>query len=71
MELIDNTLLGKSIDRYDFDVLDYANEHDASSNQRQTKEARIYELKSKNGIVVSASIFERGESVNRFRSSVS
>ena len=71
VELIANTLLGKDIDCYDFDILDHTNEHDASSNQRQTKEARIYELKSKNGIVVSASVFERGESANRFRSSVS
>ena len=68
---IANTLVGKGIDRYDFDVLDHTNEHDASSKQRQTKEAPTHKLESQNGIVVSASVFECGESADRFRRSVS
>jgi len=61
LELIANVLHGNDMNRYDFKVLDSTNEQDGSSNQSQTKLARIYELKSTNGIVVSATDYERSE----------
>ena len=55
MEFIANILIGKDIDHYDFEILDRTNEQHGSDNQSQTNSARIYELKSKNDIVVSTS----------------
>jgi len=53
LELIANVVTGKSIDHCDFSILDHTNEQGGSDNQSQTKSARLYELTSKNGIVVS------------------
>jgi predicted ATPase len=53
-ELIANVLAGNNIDNYDPHILDRANERGGSNNQSQTNSARFYELKSKNGIVVSS-----------------
>jgi hypothetical protein len=55
LEFIANVLIGKDIDSYDFAILDYTNEQGGSSCQSQTNSARVYELKSKNGIMVSVS----------------
>ena len=52
VEFIINVLFGNDIDDYVFDIL---NEHGG------TKSARLHEITSKNGMVVSAGIFERGE----------
>jgi DNA replication protein DnaC len=54
LKLIANVLIGKDIDHYDFDILDDTNGHGGSS---RAKVARLYELRSKNGRVVSASPF--------------
>ena len=51
-------LLGKATDSYDFDILDYSNELGGSSGQTQINSARIYELTSKNGVIVSIGIFD-------------
>ena len=56
LELFANVLTGKGIDHCDFDVLDYTNEQGGTDNQSQTKSARLYVLKSKNGIIVCAGI---------------
>ena len=55
LELIANVLMG-NVDRYDFDILDHTNEQGGSDNQSQTNSARIYEITSKNGVMVSPSI---------------
>jgi ATPase subunit of ABC transporter with duplicated ATPase domains len=52
LEFIANVLIGKDIDCYDFEILDHTNEQGGSSSQ---SEARVYELKSRNGIMVSFS----------------
>ena len=57
LEFIANVFAGNDIDHYNFDVLDYANEQGGSNNQSQTNSARLYELTSKNGVVVSVGIF--------------
>jgi len=57
LEFIANTLIGNDIDHYDFQILDHANEQGGSDNQSQTNSARMYELSSKNGIVVSVIVF--------------
>ena len=57
LEFIANVFAGNDIDHYNFDVLDYTNEQGGSNNQSQTNSARLYELTSKNGVVVSVGIF--------------
>ena len=54
LELIASVLAGKHINPYNIDVLDHTN--DLTTNSIQ-----LCELKSKNGIVVSASICEHGD----------
>ena len=61
LEFIANVFAGNDIDHYNFDVLDYTNEQGGSNNQSQTNSAQLYELTSKNGIVVSMGIRECGE----------
>ena len=61
MELIANILTGKGIDHYDFGILDFTNEQGNLVNQAQTNSARLYELMSKNGIVVCPDVSERGQ----------
>ena len=61
LEFIANVLAGKSIDQYDFNILDRTNERGGSSSQSQTNSARLYDLASKNDMLVSASVFERDE----------
>ena len=53
LELIANVLHGNDVDHYDFHTLDHINEQGGSNNQSQTKSPHLYELTSKNGIVVS------------------
>jgi len=60
VELIANVLHGNDVDHYDFDTLDHTNEQGRSNNQSRTNSARLYELTSTNGIVVSVKGFERG-----------
>ena len=57
LEFIANVLIGKDIDHYNFDILDHTNEQSGSDNQSQTNSARIYELRSENGIAVSVNVF--------------
>jgi len=61
LEFIANVFAGNDIDHYDFDVLDNTNERGGSNSQSQTNSARLYEFTSKNSIVVSKTIYERGE----------
>jgi len=61
LEFIANVFAGNDIDHYDFDVLDNTNERGGSNSQSQTNSARLYEFTSKNGIVVSITIYERDE----------
>ena len=56
LEFIANVLIGNTLARYNFELLDHTNERGLSSNQSQTDSARFYELVSNSGIVVSASI---------------
>ena len=58
LELIANVLHGNDVDHYDFHTLVHTNERDGINNQ--TNSARLYELTSKNGIVVSVRDFECG-----------
>lgn len=53
LEFIANILIGKSVDGYDFTILDHDNEQGGSPSQSQTTLSRMYELRSKNGISVS------------------
>ena len=55
LEFIANVLIGKDVDCYDLEILDHSNEDGGSSGQSQTNFAHLYELKSKNGILVSVS----------------
>ena len=55
LEFLANVLIANNIDRYNFEILDHSNEQGGSIGQSQTNLARIYELKSKNGILVSVS----------------
>jgi len=59
-ELIANVIAGNDTDHYNFHILDHTNEQSRSNNQSQTNSARLYELTTKNGILVSAGIHERG-----------
>ena len=61
VELIANVLAGNDIDHYNLEHLDPTDEQGGSSNQSRTKSAHLYELTSKNGIVVSAGICDGGE----------
>ena len=54
MQFIANVLVGNGIDYYDFDIFDHANEQ---NDQTQTNLARLYEITSNNGVVVSTSIY--------------
>ena len=56
LEFIANVLIGKPLGDYNFNILDQKNEQGGSSGQSQTNSARIYELTSNNGIVVSTGI---------------
>ena len=58
VEFLDNVLTGKGVDRYEFKTLDYKNEQGGSGGQSQTNSARIYELSSVNGILVSNEVRE-------------
>ena len=61
LEFIANVLAGNGIDNYNFDILDRTNELGSPNHQSQTNSARVYEFTSKNGIVVSATIYGRGD----------
>ena len=50
LELIANVLVANGSDHYDFNILDH-------KNQSQTDSARLYEVTSKNGVVVSVGTF--------------
>ena len=63
LEFIGNVLLGKAHDGYKFDIVDQDNEEGGSSGQSQTNSARVYELTSANGILVSTGIWEYYEGV--------
>jgi energy-coupling factor transporter ATP-binding protein EcfA2 len=56
VELIANILTGNDIDHYNFEILDHTNGQGGSDHQTQTNSARVYELTSKNGIVVSSGV---------------
>ena len=56
LEFLANVLIGNNIDHYEFRILDQSNEHSGSSNHSQTDSARLYELTSKTGIVVSGGV---------------
>ena len=62
LELIANVLHGNDIDHYDLDALDHTNEP-SGSDESQTSSVRRYQFTSKNGVVVSTGIDERGEYV--------
>ena len=62
LEFIANALAGNDLDHYDFDILDHTNEH-RGSDKSQTNLVRLYQLTSKNGIVVSAVFGEHSECV--------
>ena len=61
LEFIANVLAGNDIDNYNFDILDRTNELGSPNHQSQTNSARLYEFASKNGIVVRAGMYERGD----------
>ena len=61
LELIAKVLAGDVTDHYDFNVLEHTKERGGSVNQSETNSVRLYELTSKNGIVVSASTCEHRE----------
>jgi len=58
LEFIANVLIGTPLDDYNFDLIDQKNEQGGSSGQSQTNSARIYELTSNNGILVSTGVCE-------------
>ena len=53
VEFLINVIIGNNIDRYDFGILDASNEQSGSSDRSHTNSARLYQITSKNGIVVS------------------
>ena len=65
LEFLANALLGNDLDHYDFDILDHTNEHRGSDNRNQsrTNSVRLYQLTSKNGMVVSVEFGEYSECV--------
>ena len=56
LEFIANVLIARDIDHYDFEILDPTHEQGVSDNQSRTSSARLYELRSNNGIMVSATV---------------
>jgi energy-coupling factor transporter ATP-binding protein EcfA2 len=56
LELIANVLLGNDVDHYNFNIVDNSNEQDDPGHRSQTNSARLYELTSTNGLVVSAGV---------------
>jgi len=58
LELIASVLAGKHINPYNLDILDHTND---LTNQTPTNSAHLYEFTSKNGIVVSTSIYKHGD----------
>ena len=66
LQLIANVLTGNDVDHYNFDILDDTNELGSPTNQSQTNSARLYEITSINGVVVSSGTSEHGECVNLF-----
>ena len=58
LELIANVLFGNNVDHYDFNVIDNSNEQHGPSHQSQTNSARLYELTSTNGLVVSTGLLK-------------
>jgi len=54
VELLANVLIGNDVDHYSIKTFDRDNEQNDSEMQRQTNSARLYEIKSNNGMVVSA-----------------
>jgi len=60
LEFIANVLAGNDVDHYNVNTLDQTNERGGSDNQSQTTAARLYELTSKNGMVVSSAICGSG-----------
>ena len=58
LEFVDNVLTGKDVNRYEFKTLDRSNEAGGSGGQSQTNSARIYEITSRNGILVSNEVCE-------------
>jgi len=58
LEFIANVLHGKNVDHYDLGLLDHSNEQGGSSGQSQTNSARVYKVKSRNGISVSVIMCE-------------
>jgi len=63
LELIANVLAGNGIGHYDFGILEHADEQAGPNSQSQSNSARLYELSSNNGTVVSPSICERDRDV--------
>ena len=63
LELIANVLTGKGIDHFDFEILHHTNEDSSLDSHPQTNSARLYEVTSNNGIVVSTDVFGRIEYV--------
>ncbi len=61
LEFIANVLAGNDIDHYGLKFLDYTNERSIYGDQSKTKSARLYEIRSKHGVMVSCSVFERDE----------
>ena len=61
LQFIANVLTGNDMDHYTFDILDHTNEQANSNKQAQTKSARLYEITTTNGVVVSAGAWERAE----------
>ena len=53
VEFIANVIAGNDIDHYSFGVLDQTNSKGDSNKWNQANSVRLYELTSKNGILVS------------------
>ena len=63
VEFIANVLAGNDLDHY---ILDHTNRKGDSANQSQTSEARLYELASKNDVVVSSGLLDVASRHNIF-----
>ena len=59
LKFIANVFAGNDIDSYNFDILDHTNEQGGPNNQSQTNSARLYEVTSKNGMVVCVDSYEQ------------
>lgn len=53
LEFIANVMAGNNVKNYDFGILDITNEAGGSQKQSQTNSPRLYELHSKNSVIVS------------------